>query len=174
MKCVHINELDLNSILEKTQLVDEEKSVEFAIKKMKLSDISHVIVTSEKKPKGMITVKDIMIRVILKNLEPSKTILKNITSHPLIMVEENTLLKDVLHLMLSNKIRRLPITQNDKIIGIITFMSLIRNPLIKNKIGEALCNVPKIQKFTCPYCQSKFKEENELNEHIRTTCINTA
>ena len=174
MKCVHINELDLKSIIEKTQLMDEEKSVEVAIKKMKSYDMSHVIVTSAKKPNGIITVKDIMIRVILKNMSPSKTLLKNIKSHPLIMVEENSLLRDVLHLMLSNKIRRLPIVQNNKIIGIITFMSLIRNPLIKNKITEALCYVPKVQKVSCPYCHTKFNEENELNSHIANTCINTA
>ena len=95
-------------------------TVSSIVEKMINRDIGSVIVAEDDTLQGLITEKDVLEKVLAASKDPTKICAKDIMSSPLITVEHNKALTDVLKLMHYKKIRRLAVTQNQKIIGIIT------------------------------------------------------
>jgi predicted transcriptional regulator len=58
--------------------------------------------------------------VVALNKDSAKTLAKDIMSSPLITVDHKNSLTNALEIMCEKKIRRLAVTQNQKVIGIIT------------------------------------------------------
>ena len=131
--------------------LDENLTIDKAAQIMQNKGSTSVLVTDNRsgKPLGIITEKDILYRVVAENRAPSKTRLKKLISSPLITIDEDSSLKDAISLMMSKGIRRLPVVRRDSVVG-----GSAMNILVKDTI------------FTCPYCQSIFKEKEEMSKHI--------
>ena len=95
-------------------------SVSNAVGKMIASDIGSVIMSDGKKHYGLITEKDILERVLEAGEDPAKTSIEEIMSSPLIAVEHDKSLTDMLKIMYEKQIRRLAVTHDGKLVGIIT------------------------------------------------------
>ncbi len=95
-------------------------TVSSILQKMVASDIGAVIVADGDKPAGIITERDILKRVLRTNKDPTKTFARDIMSSPLITVEYNKSLTHALKIMRDKQIRRLAVTQEGKVIGIVT------------------------------------------------------
>jgi len=110
-------------------------------KLMKKHDIGSVIVVDEKdesKAKGIITERDIVDKLIASGKDPYKTIASAIMSKPLRVVKPNTTLEDAAKAMKENKIKRLPVVnENSELIGILSEGDLMRIfPAIVDLIEE--------------------------------------
>ena len=90
------------------------------IQKMVGSDIGAVIVEDRKEPVGLITEKDILERALQTGKDPSKTLAEDIMSSPVATVEYGTSLTEMLKMMREKKIRRLAVTGDGKLVGIVT------------------------------------------------------
>ncbi|MEA1945307.1 MAG: CBS domain-containing protein [Euryarchaeota archaeon] len=88
-------------------------------------DRSSVIVTKDGKPVGIITERDISRKIIPDDRKPSSVPLSEIMTAPLITIDQNTPLSDAIQMMLSHKIRRLPVLRNETLIGIITSQDIV-------------------------------------------------
>ena len=95
-------------------------TVSSIVQKMIASDIGAVIVADGDKPAGIITERDILERVFKPSKDPTKTFARDIMSSPITTVEYNKSLTDALQTMRDKQIRRLAVTQEGKIIGIVT------------------------------------------------------
>ena len=102
-------------------LQSEDKSVEEAAKIMTDSDASEVIVADkDKKVVGIITDRDIVRRVVSKELDPKKTILREIMTKEVIMVLGEADLGYVAMLMHKHNIRRIPVVNKaGKLLGVV-------------------------------------------------------
>ena len=102
-------------------LQSEDKSVEEAAKVMTDSDTSEIIVADkDKKVIGIITDKDIVRRVISKELDPKKTKLKDIMTKEVVMVLGEADLGYVAMLMHKHNIRRIPVVNKaGKLLGVV-------------------------------------------------------
>jgi CBS domain-containing protein len=79
-------------------------------------------------PKGIITMKDILARVIIKETDPNNIKLKDVMSTPLITINHNADVIESTHLAVKNRIRRLAVTNDDgKLVGIITSDDVARD-----------------------------------------------
>ena len=88
------------------------------------NDIGAVIVIEKGKPVGIITEKDVLEKGILnKNID--KITAKEIMSKPLISIENDHFIKEALDLMRKHQIRRLAVTENGMLIGIVTERRLL-------------------------------------------------
>jgi len=94
-------------------------------KEMIKYDRSSVVITEDGKPIGIITERDISRKIIPDDRKPSAVSLSEIMTSPLITVDHNTPVSDAIQMMLSNKIRRLPVFRNDTLIGIITSQDIV-------------------------------------------------
>ena len=88
-------------------------------------DIGAVIVVERGRPVGIITEKDILERVVAPGEDVYKTLARDVMSKPLISVVASTPLKEALEIMRKRKIRRLAITENNSLVGLITERRLL-------------------------------------------------
>ncbi|RLI05778.1 hypothetical protein DRO26_01175 [Candidatus Bathyarchaeota archaeon] len=82
--------------------------------------IGSIVVTENKKPVGIVTGRDILKKVVLLRLDPTKVKLGEVMSKPLLSVDVNTSILKAIKVLKKNKIKRLPVMEDDILKGIIT------------------------------------------------------
>jgi len=106
--------------------VKETEKVSEAARMMDKHEIGGVIVADRKgKPIGMITERDIVKRVVAKNLHPSKVKAASIMSKPLATISSNKDISEAAKTMSRLKIRRLAVMEETKLVGVITSKDIV-------------------------------------------------
>ncbi len=105
--------------------IDIKSDVPQLARKMLELDVGSVIITDEKLPIGIVTERDIVKKIITKNLKPSAISVRELMTTPLITAHASEDVTEAMHMMLKMKIRRLPVVEMGKLIGIVTDMDLI-------------------------------------------------
>jgi predicted transcriptional regulator len=100
--------------------IDAEKTIEEACKIMGEKHIGSLIVTIDNKPYGIFTERDLISKVISKNIDIKKAKVKDFMSSPLIFVKPDFHIREAAKIMVEMHIRRLPVIENNKLIGIFT------------------------------------------------------
>lgn len=136
-------------------------------------DVGSVVVTDKEKPVGIITERDIT-RAALRGDSMLRLPARSLMSRPLQEVSPDLEAWKAFELMLKVGARRLPITENGKLVGIVTEKDLTRwvlrifyEPNMPREI-QALIRSPKIEALPnrprCPDC-GHYKDE--------CICVNT-
>jgi len=102
---------------------------------MRKHKIGNCIVIDEK-PIGIITESDIVKKVVAKDLKASKIPVENIMSTPLLIAEPYISIEEAVKIMGKCNIRRLPVLENGKLIGIITQKDISRISPILHEISR--------------------------------------
>jgi len=105
-------------------LPPSRKTIE-ALNAMVEKDIGAVVILDGKKISGIITERDI-VREITKSFDYLDRKLSETSKRSVITVDPKTPLWEAFALMLKNKIRRLPVVKNEKLIGIVTERDLFK------------------------------------------------
>ncbi|MCW4019649.1 MAG: CBS domain-containing protein [Candidatus Bathyarchaeota archaeon] len=105
------------------------ETVSSVIRKMVSSEIGAIIVVEDKRPVGLITERDILERVEEAGRNPSETFAKEIMSSPVVTVECKKSLSGMLKIMRDKQIRRLAVTQNGELTGILTERRILESLL---------------------------------------------
>ena len=100
-------------------------TVSSIVQKMIDSDIGAVIVVDSDKPVGMITERDILDRVLNDSEDSPKTLASDIMSSPITVIEYDKSMTEALKIMRAKHIRRLAVTQDEKLIGIVTLRRIL-------------------------------------------------
>jgi CBS domain-containing protein len=93
--------------------------------KMIRIDVGAAVVIENGRPVGIITEKDILERVVTPGKDVYKTLAKDVMSEPVISIEASSTLKEALVLMKKNNIRRLAVTENGSLVGLVTERRLL-------------------------------------------------
>jgi CBS domain-containing protein len=89
---------------------------------------SVLVIEKDMTPIGIITERDLVKRVCLESLNASKVLVEDIMSSPLITTMAYDSIDTASRIMMSNKIKRLPVMESDnRIIGIISVTDIARN-----------------------------------------------
>lgn len=105
----------------------KEDSILKVAKKMSLKHVGALIVIdADKKPKGMITEKDILSKVIAEELDTKSVLVKDIMSKKIVTMDVSTSFLALSRKMEENGFRRMPIIENGKLVGIITSSDIIK------------------------------------------------
>ena len=94
-----------------------------AAKIMETCDAEAVIVVQNEKFVGIITDRDFTIK-IGSHAYQIDTPISRLMSYPLISIDKNAEISNAMKLMAENKIKRLPVVSDDKLLGIITMSDL--------------------------------------------------
>jgi len=117
----------VKNVMTKTVItIDKDSSVHEVAKIMSEKGIGCIIVTDNDAPVGMTTERDILRRVVAKGLHASKIKMNEIMSKPLITINGSMPIINAIRLMEKNNVRRLPIVEKGKLIGIVTQRDLLR------------------------------------------------
>jgi CBS domain-containing protein len=98
--------------------------VKSALKRMIKKDIGCVIVVEGKKPVGIITERDVS-RKVAKTAKILMSQVRAVMSRPLITVTPRTPIEKAVYLMVRYGIRRLPVVDDDVLVGLISERDLL-------------------------------------------------
>ena len=104
---------------------------------MREADVGDVLVTRLDAVCGILTDRDIVVRMVADGGDPSRTTIGEICSEDLTEVRPNDQLDFAIELMRHRAIRRLPVVDDDRPVGILSLgdLAFIRSP------GSALADI---------------------------------
>ena len=104
---------------------DADIDVLTAAKRMALANVGCLIVISGEKPIGILTERDLVKKIVAKAADPQAVNVGEVMSSPLVTISPEASLRDAASLMLKSGVKRLPVTSNERLEGIITDTDLV-------------------------------------------------
>lgn len=114
--------MKVKEIMNKVIAIDSDISLKEAAKIMSKKNIGSLVVLKGSKVVGIITEKDIIDNVSNLNKKVYSVMKKNVY-----VIEADSTLEEAARIMAQKKVRRLPVVENGKLVGIITSTDLIAN-----------------------------------------------
>jgi CBS domain-containing protein len=106
--------------------IDVDRTVLEAAKLMHQQDVGDLVVMDGVEAKGIVTERDLVRRVMAMK-KPFDTIVSDVMSSPLITIDQDVPLRDAARLMTKYKIRRLPVTKENILVGIVATNDFARH-----------------------------------------------
>ena len=116
-----VKEIMSNSVVS----VDSSVAATDAAKMMEDSGVGAIAVLENGSPVGIVTDRDFAIKIAAHSY-PLDTPIRRMMSSPLISIDPNSDLWTASDLMSSRNVRKLPVIDDDRIIGIITSSDLVK------------------------------------------------
>ena len=104
--------------------VDASLTVNEAAKMMEDTRVGAVIVTENNTPVGIVTDRDFAVKVVAHAYQIT-TPVKQIMSSPLFSINSDESVRTAAYLMYDRGIRKLPVIDNEKVVGIITATDIV-------------------------------------------------
>ena len=129
-KSIHASSLE--NILVKDVMTKSVISVNSSItsydaaKKMEDAEIGAIVVIENSIPVGIITDRDFAIKITAHSY-PVDTPVRRVMSSPLVTITSDSTFRTAADLMRSEKIRKLLVVDNDKVMGIVTTTDLVNH-----------------------------------------------
>jgi CBS domain-containing protein len=125
--------------------VSQKDSIRDVARIMAREDTGVVPVVDGKKIIGLITDRDIVVRLVAEGKDPANAHVNEAMTKNVRSVREDTPINEVLNLMSSAEIRRVPVVNNnDEIIGIVSMGDIATNTKQEEgKVGKAIEQISK-------------------------------
>ena len=93
--------------------------------RMLKANVGAAIVVEKNRPVGILTEKDVLGRVVMREQNIYTTTAGEVMTKPLISIESDRPIKEALELMRKHNVRRLPVTEDGILVGLITERRLL-------------------------------------------------
>jgi CBS domain-containing protein len=113
-------------MIEKVVTIEPSATVKKAAELMNLHEIGCLIVVDCEKPVGMLTERDMLKRMICASRKSETTRVVNVMSKPLISASPDMRAGDAAKLMFERNIKKLPVVENGRLVGLVTLTDLLR------------------------------------------------
>ncbi len=116
----------VNQIMTKKVLaVDKTMSIQDAAENMKKLKVGCAIVTKDNRPVGIVTERDFVTKIAAEG-RPLFTEIGEVMSSPLITIDPEETVWEASEIMKTKSIHKLPVKENDEIIGIVTTSDIVK------------------------------------------------
>lgn len=102
------------------RVLSVDSMVSEAAEVMRRDDIGDVVVVEEDRLYGILTDRDIVVRVLAEGQDPSQTRIGDVCSREVATIRPEDGVGQAVRLMREKAIRRLPVTEGDEVVGILT------------------------------------------------------
>jgi len=106
--------------------INPDRSIRFASRILKTVDISCLVAIEKSGIVGILTERDIVQKVISPGLDPDKTKVRDVMSKNVITIDKDKPIESAADVMEKNGIKKIPITESGKLIGIITMTDIVK------------------------------------------------
>ena len=108
--------------------------------KMKELNVGAIPIVDQERLVGMITDRDIVTRCVAEK-KPASSKVEEIMSRELVTISSDDTSKEAVRLMSEHQIRRLPVVEGDKLVGIVSLGDFATHQLTDEQAGDALSNI---------------------------------
>ena len=102
------------------ETVEPSQPLREAAELMKLGDFGSVPVVENGRLVGVLTDRDIVVRAVAQGLDPSSAQVGEVASTGPVTVEPDQDLAEALRLMAQHRVRRLPVVDDGKLVGVLS------------------------------------------------------
>jgi len=113
-------------MVENVVTIEEEATVRKAVELMNKHEIGCLIAMRKGKPSGILTERDLLKRVLADAKDPKKTKVSDVMSKPLVVGKPHMDVEDAARLMFKMKIKKLPVVEKGRLLGLVTLTDLVR------------------------------------------------
>ena len=107
--------------------IDADKPVAYAAKMMRDEDVGLAPIVEGDKLIGMLTDRDIAIRVVAEGRDPGHVTVKEVASKQVVTIDPQQDLDEALRIMAKHQVRRLPVVEEDgKLVGVVAQADVAR------------------------------------------------
>jgi CBS domain-containing protein len=107
--------------------IDADKSVAYAAKMMRDEDVGLAPIVEGDKLIGMLTDRDIAIRVVAEGKDPDEVKVRDVASKQVVTIDPQQDLDEALRIMAKHQVRRLPVVEEDgKLVGVVAQADVAR------------------------------------------------
>jgi CBS domain-containing protein len=107
--------------------IDAGKSVAYAAKMMKDEDVGLAPIVEGDKLVGMLTDRDIAIRVVAEGRNPEQVTVEEVASKQVVTIDPQQDLAEALRIMAKHQVRRLPVVEEDgRLVGVVAQADIAR------------------------------------------------
>jgi CBS domain-containing protein len=134
-------------MVKNVKTVPMDTSVQKAVKIMNKNRINCLVVTYDKQVAGIITERDMLERVLEKGKDPKEIKVSEIMTRQVLVGKPTMELVEASNFMFEKKVKKLPIMEKNRLVGIVTLTDIARATCVDEKtmkLIEQLSNMHTI------------------------------
>ncbi len=108
---------------------------------MRTFDVGAIPLTEGDRLMGMVTDRDLVVRVLAHRADPARVRLADIATTAAVTISPDAQLSEARDLMADRRIRRLPVVKDDRLVGIVSLGDIALTDASPRAVGEALREV---------------------------------
>ncbi len=170
----------LDAMTKSPEFIKSDESVFKAVRKMIKGGVGSLLIIEDDKLLGIVTEKDLLTKVLAKNLDIKKTPVGKVMSKKPIMIGPDEDLYDAMVLMSREEVRRLPVVDKGVVVGLLTYKDVlsiqpdlydlfINNFNIKESERKSMLD-PQLE-GVCYSCKSYGPLEKQGNKWLCEACL---
>jgi len=107
------------------KVVRPDTSVREVVATMNKFDIGSIVVVQGDRPVGIITERDILRRIVEPCIAPETLTAKQVMTSPVLTINETTSIEETARLMAKKRVKKLPVMNNQKLVGVVTLTDIV-------------------------------------------------
>jgi CBS domain-containing protein len=119
--------------------------VDNAVKMMNKNSIGCLIIEDDGEARGIVTQGDLLEKVLEKAKDPSKLAVSDIMTKKLVVESPDMEIHKAARLILKRRIKKLPIVENGKLIGLITLTNIARTVSVDQEMISIVERLSKVR-----------------------------
>lgn len=108
---------------------------------MQKQNIGAVPVCDQNGVVGIVTDRDIVVRNVAHGTNPQSTIVRDVMTSQITTTSPDTDLADVSTLMSQNQIRRIPVVENNMVVGMVSLGDIATGGKYNTEVADTLINI---------------------------------
>jgi CBS domain-containing protein len=130
-------------MVEEVITVKPETKVKDAVELMNKNEIGCLVVKKKGKPMGIMTERDVLKKIVCGLKNPEQTRVSEIMSEPLAVGKADMDLEEAVKIMFKQNIKKLPIVDEGKLVGLVTLTDVVRVDHIEHMLIRTIKQLRK-------------------------------
>lgn len=107
--------------------VPDSTTVYDAARRMRDDDIGDLLVVADRELRGVVTDRDLVVRVLAEQMDPQQTRIGDVCTSSLVSATPETAVDDAVSMMRDAAIRRLPVVDDGRVVGVVSIGDLAQD-----------------------------------------------
>ena len=130
------SEIPVRQITRTIVSIDSKSKVKDAARMMVDREIGSLIANRDGLPFGILTERDLTEKIVARSADPSKVTVAEIMTAPLTTIDASASIIDAARRMVEKRIKRLVVTDQEKIIGIVSQTDIVQSMTDFKKLAK--------------------------------------